>query len=198
MKPVPAIHISLDGPEDDMSYKFCSKKCSNYSTKPPRDQLLWIVEDSTTPPVCISDIEEKPVLGHDFVPCCDVVSSKHQKVLQMVVEGKNWAGYTKRDEISLCIGQFPEKKLYVVHHARSITGQILTEFFVSPELCPSVPLSYIPPGVGINDSIQAILDDNVVQPSLQQAIAFIIHHSRCDNSPQLVELLSSGEIIRQT
>ena len=72
-----------------------------------------------------------------FVPCCAATSPKHKKLLHIYVRRKNWSGYCRTDELALCIGWFPEKKLYIVYHAHSLTGQILTKFIVSLDLLPA-------------------------------------------------------------
>ena len=81
-------------------------------------------------------------------------------------------------------------------HARSVTEQIFTEFFVSPSLLPGNALLYIPAVEGIKDSFEAIVEDGIVHCSLQKAIDFVMTNDEFGQwYTELKQLVSTGEII---
>ena len=193
MKAVPALCITLDGPEDT-SFKFCSPKCFEMATKPPphSSKIHLVREDWKLAAINDDALEPSTAI---FSPCCAAISPKHKKLLHIYVKRKNWAGYCRTDELALCVGYFPEKKLYVVSHARSVTGQIFTEFFVSPNLLAGDALPYIPSGEGIKDSLEAIVEDGIVQCSLQKAIEFVMTNDEYGQwYTELKQLVCAGEI----
>ena len=194
MKAVPALCITLDGPEDSL-FKFCSQKCFELATKPPAQSSNTYIVGADWKLTAINNGVPEPSIA-SFSPFCAAISPKHKKLLHIYVSGRNWAGYCRTDELALCIGWFPEKKLYVVCHARSLTGQILTEFFVSPKLLPGDALPYIPPGEGIEDSLEAMIGDGIVQCSLQRAIGFIMANDEYgQHYTELRQLVCTGEVV---
>ena len=166
-KPVGALAMSMEGP-DNTQFKFCSKKCYRISTEPPASTSIYLVS-SEGKLINISSDEA----GEDlfcFKPHCAPVVPNHLKVLHVFVHGRNWAGYSREDEILLCIGCFPDEKLYVIYWCRSLTGQLCVEFFVSDQLAPEEPLSYIK----IESALESIVSDSILQPCLQQAVCAVM------------------------
>lgn len=198
MRAVPALCITLDGPDDDSSFKFCSQRCSDLATTPPTHPAEIYLVGADQKLAAITENALQTSIP-DFVPCCVAISPKHEKLLHIYVRGKNWAGYCRTDELALCIGWFPEKKLYVACHARSLTGQILTEFFVSPALVPGDALPYISAGEGIRESLEAIVEDGIVQCSFQRAIAFVMNSdAHGQHHAKLKQMVCGSEIVTAT
>ena len=194
MKAITTQSVTLGGLEES-SLQFCSDKCFDLAIKPPLQSLEICLVGADWTLTAMSEGVLQPSIAA-FVPCCAAISPKHKKLLHVYVKRKNWAGYCRTDELALCVGWFPEKKLYVVCHARSLTGQILTEFFVSPNLLPGDALPYIPPGEGIEDSLEAIVEDRIVQCSLQKAIDFVMAHDEYDQHyTELKKMVGTGELV---
>ena len=147
MKAISTQSITFGGLEEN-PLQFCSDECFELATKPPVElsEISLVGTDWTLS--AISEGVLQPSTA-SFVPCCAPIAPKHKKILHVYVKRKSWDGYCRTDELALCIGYFPEKKLYVVYHARSLAEQIITEFLVSPDLLPGDALPYIPPGEGI-------------------------------------------------
>ena len=53
---------------------------------------------------------------------------------------------------------------------RSDTGQLCVEFFVSDQLVPEEPLSYIK----IESALESVVSDSILQPCLQQAVCAVM------------------------
>ena len=170
-KETPAMGISLKGPEEvDMDFKFCSFECQRYSTEPPSstDSEIFLI----TPKKQLLSITESTKTPKYFKPCCAPISQDDQKLLHIFACGMSWTGYLREDEIVLCLGSFPEKRMYAVHRGRSLTGQLCLEFFVSQELAPEEPLPYIE-GKDAMEALETLKEDEIIQPCLQQAVATI-------------------------
>ena len=81
-------------------------------------------------------------------------------------------------------------------HARSVTGKIFTKFIVPPNLLPGVALPYIPAGEGIKNSLNAVIEDGIVQCSLQKAIDFVMTNDEYGQwYTELKQLVCTGEIV---
>ena len=186
--------VMLGGPEET-PLQFCSDECFNLATNPPAQlpEINLVGADWTLSAISEGVLQPSTAT---FVPCCAAISPKHRKLLHVYVKRKNWAGYSRTDELALCVGHFPDKKLYVVCHARSLTGQILTEFFVSPDLLPGDALPYIPASEGIKDSLEAVVEDGIVQYSLRKAIDFVMTNDEYGQQyTELKQLICTGEIV---
>ena len=167
-KPVGALAMSIEGP-DEMQFKFCSKKCYKISTEPPAATSVYLVS-SEGKLINISSNEASEDF-HGFRPHCAPIIQNHLKVLHVFVHGRNWAGFSREDEMLLCIGCFPDEKLYVIYWCRSLTGQLCVEFFVSDQLAPEEPLSYIKK----ESVLEPIVSDYNLQSCLQQAVCAVMH-----------------------
>ena len=55
----------------------------------------------------------------------------------------------------------------------------LHKVFVSPNLLPCDPLLCIPVGEGIKDSLEAIVEDEIVQCLFQKALNFVMTYEEC-------------------
>ena len=53
---------------------------------------------------------------------------------------------------------------------------------MSPDLLPGDALPYIPAGEGIKDSLEVIVEDGIVQCSLQKAIDLIVTNDEIANN----------------
>ena len=186
------------GMPDNDPFKFCSPECYDSARKPPaQPQEFYLVqEDGRLTSICNDTVQPPPVR---FFPCCAAISSEHEKLLHIYVRSKTGKGECKTEELALCFGHFSEfsaERLYVVYHMRSLPSQVVTEFFVSPDLSVVEALPYIPADEGIRQSLDALRNSGNVQSSLQKAIAFVSTHdslSQCHT--KLSEMICCGRII---
>ena len=165
--------ISLEGPEEaGLDFKFCSLKCYQTSIEPPHSNCYYLVDSKGN----LKDIGNKSnyIVPEVFTPSCGPIASSHKILLHIFCVGTNWAGYLREDEIALCVGAFehPHEQLYVVHHGRSLTGQLSLEFFVSDDLSPSHPLPYLL-AEDVAEEVKGLKDDKVIQPHLLHVIGVI-------------------------
>ena len=78
---------------------------------------------------------------------------------------------------------------------RALSRQIVTEFFVSPDLFPGDALPYIPTDEDIRESLKAVVKDGIVQCSLWKAIAFVLANDDCHQQhTKLKEMVHDGKI----
>ena len=67
---------------------------------------------------------------------------------------------------------------------------------MSPSLLPGDTLSYIPAGEGIKDSLEAIVEDGIVQCSVQKATDFVMTNDEyVQRYTELKQLVQSSEIV---
>ena len=140
----PQLPLTLSGPEDsDLDFMFCSPKCLSVSTQPPKSKSYVLFKSNGETMPLDKTSNNTPFL----MPHCCPLYLTHKLLLHAVCLDTNYAGYLRQTEFALCLGSFkghPNDQFYVVHHARSLTGQLSYEYFLDNNtLSPSNMLPYL-------------------------------------------------------
>jgi len=179
---VPGMPLTLESPEDsDLDFKFCSSNCYQLSVQPPNFSCHYLVSKQNI----LIKIGDKayPHLSENVIPCCCPISPSHKLIINLLIFSVNWAGYMRQDELAVCLGSFDgsdSSVVYVVHHARSLTGQSALEFFLLDDLSPGSPLPYLQGNEEAVITIKEMKDDNVIQKCLHDTIKLIASASSSD------------------